>query len=186
MSTHRLACFKNKMNSYQLPFITQTQDDLSHAETKDNLKCDDDDEDLCNTKNDVGKHNHPSSVMVRQHIRKKPKISNKKKHPNTFLMTDTRSHQTIVNIGKADNEEFKKKLMRDSKDNISPQVLASKRAWSHFFSTKPKKRRKKPDFVCVSKTKQTIKSRKKFLSAYNDLTKPMTRQNWELYSPDMD
>ena len=134
MSTHRLARFKNKMNSYQLPFITQTQDDLSHAETKDNLKCDDDDdEDLCNTKNDVGKHNHPSSVMVRQHIRKKPKISNKKKHPNTFLMTDTRSHQTIVNIGKAENDEFKKKLMIDSKDTISPQVLASKRAWSHFF-----------------------------------------------------
>ena len=68
MSTHRLARFKNKMNSYQLPFITQTQDDLSHTKTKDNLKCDDDEEDLCVIKHDVGKRNHPSSVMVRQHI----------------------------------------------------------------------------------------------------------------------
>ena len=75
--------------------------------------------------------------------------------------------------------------MRNSNNTTSPQTIASKRAWSIFFANKTKKR-KKPNFVCVSKAKQAIKLRKQFLTAINDLSKPMTRKTWEYSSLDMD
>ena len=168
------------MNSFPIPFITQTQEDLSHIETEDGVN---DDDDSCFLKREVCNRNLPSQVIVRQHTRKKPKSSNSKK---TFLMTDVRSHKAIVNIGKAANDEFKNNLMRNSNNTTSPQTIASKRAWSIFFANKTKKKRKKPNFVCVAKAKQAIKSRKKFLTAINDLSKPMRRKTWEYYSPDMD
>ena len=68
----------------------------------------------------------------------------------------------------------------------SPQTIVSKQAWANFFASKTKKKRKKASFVCVSKAKKASKTKKKFIKAYNNLNKAMTRKVWDSYNPDMD
>ena len=92
---------------------------------------------------------------------------NKRKNSNS---NDTnKNHGTQDNGGgKKDDEQF-----CDNK-RCNP-TRKSEESWTQFYSTQPKKKKRKAKYVCDTKEKKRKKEERECIKRLNDLTKPMPK-----------
>ena len=96
-----------------------------------------------------------------------PVRMNKRKNLNS---NDTnKNHGTQNNVG---GEENDKEFLDNKRCNPTRK---SGEAWTQFYSTQPKKKKRKAKYVCHTKEKKGKKEEKECIKRLNDLTKPMPK-----------
>ena len=116
-------------------------------------------------------------VTVREHSRKKPKAGKtgkcktvQKRAPSM----DIASFKSIIQIQQDGIDYYKKKNI-DNSDHKK-----TRDTWNEFWNgAKQSKKRKRAKYVWKSKQDEAKKNEKRFLKAINDLTKPMTKKDWD-------
>ena len=94
------------------------------------------------------------------------------KRNNSNSNDTNKTHGTQDNGGvKKDDEQF-----RDNKR--CKTTKKSEESWTQFYSTQPKKKKRKAKYVCDIKEKKRMKEERECIKRLNDLTKPMPKKFW--------